>query len=1085
MQRRKIKITWEGSFQEEHSLAMVNRQIIARLSKMPEFHCNKATTDSLSMKEIFTNHHALDRVSDHEGILISHQWPPRMEAPGRKSTWISIIPWEFGSVPVQWYLPMKYEMDEIWVYSQYNKDCYIRSGLPEHKIRVIPLGVDESIFHPNVQPDFFEQEDDRFRFIYVGGTIARKGFDLLLEAYLAEFSQDDSVCLVVKDHGINAHYKGITMEKRIRKAQLDPRSPSIEYIDAHLTSEQLASLYTSCHCAVFPYRGEGFGLPIAESAACGLPVIVPRLGPATEILGQNHAIYIDASEYVHDDRKVGEMETIDFPWWIDSDLNDLRKKMRFAFENQKEIREIGRRASEHIHSTFTWNKSAECVAQALEHVNSSQRPDTLLPKQIIKTETECVAKDLAEHKTTSALGKLLALHHAYPDEITVTINAAQLYMKQNMHLSAIGLLAPLAEKLKTDEDVPHSLQAHLWTLLAISYCKIQSWTLAVDAFRQASDKGAEIDELKVEYLRSAVQSLQLVLGNIHQELGDAYLKLNHVSAAEAMYHHAQSYHADHSSIASRLQQIQETKHVLSQKIKPFLKRSQQLISSSSGEKIQWNALDQKNVYPIEFILQKDLWASFFLAGQNVLILTIDDAFHMDQLQSNSWDGMMIFIHRSLTSDQMTSLFKWCSAAVNPGATIIIHSKDCNSETYQAFTSLFQYRNKWNKKGAGRDGNSSEYTIFQYSGFSILWRSPYYNASGYATEQNHFLESLQPYPLVVKLDALDAAPPVDSRQQQNKTIYLTNTKLNEEPLIHYQAAPAHIFTTPKAPLSVGRTMFETDRLPRSWVNKLNECTEVWVPSHFNMETFSNYGVPLNKIRVVPGMIDESKYDPAKVSPYGLPNARRFKFLSVFDWSIRKGWDILLRAYFESFTAEDDVSLVLKISKINEPAAQVRQIVNEMRKAHGYKQSPHIMMIEDRLSEEEMIQLYAACDAFVLPTRGEGWGRPFMEAMALEVPVIGTKWSGHLEFMNDTNSYLIEVEKMVPVPESMPPHFHGHQWAEPSLEHLKSLMKEVYAQQQQAKERAKIARKSLFPRFSMNEVGKLIYTRFDHLLRDYLG
>lgn len=40
------------------------------------------------------------------------------------------------------------------------------------------------------------------------------------------------------------------------------------------------------------------------------------------------------------------------------------------------------------------------------------------------------------------------------------------------------------------------------------------------------------------------------------------------------------------------------------------------------------------------------------------------------------------------------------------------------------------------------------------------------------------------------------------------------------------------------------------------------------------------------------------------------------------------------------------------------------------------------------QRDMPKLYAAVDAFVLPTRGEGWGRTITEAMCMELPVIGT-------------------------------------------------------------------------------------------------
>jgi len=74
-----------------------------------------------------------------------------------------------------------------------------------------------------------------------------------------------------------------------------------------------------------------------------------------------------------------------------------------------------------------------------------------------------------------------------------------------------------------------------------------------------------------------------------------------------------------------------------------------------------------------------------------------------------------------------------------------------------------------------------------------------------------------------------------------------------------------------------------------------------------------------------------------------------------------------------------------------------------------------------------------NAFVLPSRGEGWGIPLMEAMAMELPTIGTNWSGNVEFMNDNNAFLIRVDEMKPAQGD--PEAGFGQRAEPSLSHLK--------------------------------------------------
>lgn len=46
----------------------------------------------------------------------------------------------------------------------------------------------------------------------------------------------------------------------------------------------------------------------------------------------------------------------------------------------------------------------------------------------------------------------------------------------------------------------------------------------------------------------------------------------------------------------------------------------------------------------------------------------------------------------------------------------------------------------------------------------------------------------------------------------------------------------------------------------------------------------------------------------------------------------------------------------------------------------------------LGDNQMAELYEAAHAFVMTSRGEGWGRPHVEAMSMELPLISTFWSG---------------------------------------------------------------------------------------------
>ncbi|RLT47240.1 MAG: glycosyltransferase, partial [Chloroflexi bacterium] len=293
--------------------------------------------------------------------------------------------------------------------------------------------------------------------------------------------------------------------------------------------------------------------------------------------------------------------------------------------------------------------------------------------------------------------------------------------------------------------------------------------------------------------------------------------------------------------------------------------------------------------------------------------------------------------------------------------------------------------------------------------------------------------------------------------------------------HYRARNPHCSA------AVGFTMFETDRLPQGWAAALNRMDEVWVPSQFNLETFARAGVPAEKLHVVPCGIDASAYEPANVQPLPVSGRRGFNFLSVFQWHRRKGWDVLLRAYLSAFQPEDDVCLLLRVHPDAGDAQPIAEQIDAHVRALGYdpQRIPDIVLLTDFIAEGDMPRLYAAADAFVLPTRGEGWGIPYMEAMASALPVIGTRWSSHLDFMNAANSYLIDVEQLVPVcsaQTAVNPFYTADQlWAEPSAAHTAKLMRTVFTQRAAARATGARARADICRDWTLERTAAWIIAR----------
>jgi glycosyltransferase involved in cell wall biosynthesis len=330
---------------------------------------------------------------------------------------------------------------------------------------------------------------------------------------------------------------------------------------------------------------------------------------------------------------------------------------------------------------------------------------------------------------------------------------------------------------------------------------------------------------------------------------------------------------------------------------------------------------------------------------------------------------------------------------------------------------------------------------------IYFNAPIYGGSGYADENLHVALGLAKHGICLQLDPRGARRDTGkllSSQVQSQLDVLSKDEVDPQRSVFFVSAPAHEFQ-PQLYFgrhTVGRTTFETDRIPDGWKERCNAFDEIWVPSKFNLETFANAGVAKHKLRVLQEGIDTSHFRPG-LEPLNIPGAQGFKFLSVFDWQMRKGYDVLLRAYCTEFRADEHVTLILKVSTVNQPFAQLVDLVSyfiERKLRMKLEHSPNIVLMTGMLPHALFPRLYASADAFVLPTRGEGWGRPYMEALACGRPVIATAWGGQLDFLNQNNADLIELEGVRPTGADIDLEvFAGHRWAAPSVEHLRQLLR----------------------------------------------
>ncbi len=365
-----------------------------------------------------------------------------------------------------------------------------------------------------------------------------------------------------------------------------------------------------------------------------------------------------------------------------------------------------------------------------------------------------------------------------------------------------------------------------------------------------------------------------------------------------------------------------------------------------------------------------------------------------------------------------------------------------------------------------------------------WSAPLFDPTGYAEEARSFLLALEDAGMRIAASEIrwNDRDAVLDRDVEHRLRQMTSRAPTAGTVHVSHILAPHFTRRENACLNVGRTMFETDRLPENWVDACNRMDEVWVPSEFNRESFTFAGVDSRKLRVVPGAIDVDAYDLATPA-LRIEGSRRFNFLSVFDWTLRKGWDVLVKAFVEEFEQGEDVALIIKTH--SSVGYTMQQIVGQVSDylvitlGKDPENVPDIIFQDAVVPAHRMPALYAAADCFVLPTRGEGWGRPYMEAMAMGLPTIGTNWSGNTAFMTPYNSYLLDCD-VVEVPEQAwreTPTFQGHKWAEPNCAHLRRLMRIAFAEPAQALRVGAAGRLWLEEHFTYRRVSDAIVDIFD--------
>ena len=265
-------------------------------------------------------------------------------------------------------------------------------------------------------------------------------------------------------------------------------------------------------------------------------------------------------------------------------------------------------------------------------------------------------------------------------------------------------------------------------------------------------------------------------------------------------------------------------------------------------------------------------------------------------------------------------------------------------------------------------------------------------------------------------------------------------------------PASFSSIQNHKFRVGYTMFETDKLPDGntpWTGKFPTAADainkqldlLLVPSTYCVELFRDSGVTI-PIEVVPNGVSQEYYSFIDRSDH-LTSKKPFTFLMMATLTTRKNPGMVISAFSSLFRDNKDARLILKTQSGTLGHMQFNEDMGD------------ITVIDQAYKMDDMKKLMAEADCFVFPSRGEGFGMPPIEAMATGLPTIVAKNTGMIDYCDERYNYF--VEKNVKTPANRYPTKWGDvgNWYEPDYQEFKGLMKHVYENQDEAREKGKLA------------------------------
>lgn len=257
------------------------------------------------------------------------------------------------------YLDYLSQSNLIWVPSDWGKHVLINGGISSDQIQVIPEGVDSSTFHPFMRSRM--AKDNIFRFYMCGKYEERKGFSELLDGFAMAYGNDPNVRLYLKSDNFHSDLVlGTNKNADLSEYLKEKKLTNVRLVTGAFSISDLALINSHMDAQIFPSRAEGWGLPLLEGIASGLPTACTFYSGQTQFLSpirDDLRILKHSLEPVSDLTVIGQSAP-DSMWAVVSKEEIAAALLEIRSDHSMWL-EKALRASSVVRRKFSWAEAAE------------------------------------------------------------------------------------------------------------------------------------------------------------------------------------------------------------------------------------------------------------------------------------------------------------------------------------------------------------------------------------------------------------------------------------------------------------------------------------------------------------------------------------------------------------------------------------------------------------------------------------------------------------------------------------------------------------------------------------------------------